>query len=194
MNRISIFAVLTLLPFVFLTSAWGLANASGLEGRIDDMQCYGCHKSSLQTFKVSIHSHAFSADAQSGCQSCHGDGAAHKEVAGEEEYTGPLKIEAFKRGTAPAEKNRPCLTCHENNKTHTNWRGSAHDVAGVSCADCHTLHATGDTVPQGVCFTCHQTKRAQSKHTRNPMMPRADGAKECANCHEPHGGKGPSKA
>ena len=34
---------------------------------------------------------------------------------------------------------------------------------------------------------------AQLSHTRNPMMPRGDGSKECAKCHDSHGsGKGPS--
>ena len=199
MNRISNIVWLAWLSLVLLSNVGALSNANAAanantgveEERIDDVQCYGCHKSSLQTFKEGVHGHAFSGDAQAGCQSCHGGGAAHKEVVGVEEYTGPMKIESFKRGTASAKKNRPCLTCHENNKTH-NLRGSAHDMSGVSCTDCHTLHATGDTVPQGVCFTCHQTKRAQTKHTRNPMMPRGDGAKECAKCHDPHGGKGPS--
>lgn len=167
-------------------SAWA-DNAA----RIDDKECYACHKISMQTFKDGVHGHAFNGDAQAGCQSCHGDGAAHKEIAGTEDYSGPMKIESFKKGAIPAEQNRFCLTCHENNKSHASWRGSAHDMGGVSCADCHNIHASGDTVRAGVCFTCHQTKRAQVKHTLNPMMPRAEGAKECARCHDPHGGKGP---
>ena len=164
------------------------------EARIDDAKCVGCHKIQMQSFKASVHSLAFYGEALNECQSCHGGGAAHIQLAGQDDYVGPLKIESFKnKATAPADKNRPCLMCHENSKTHASWLGSTHDMAGVSCTDCHTLHATGDTVPKEVCFTCHQTKRAQTKHTRNPMMPRGDGAKECASCHDPHGGgKGPS--
>lgn len=179
---------LAVLSTVQLSNAWADDG-----GRIDDIQCFGCHKIPMRTFKDGVHGRAFSGDAQAGCQSCHGGGAAHKEIAGQEDYLGPLKIESFKKGgTTPAEKSRPCLVCHEKNKSHANWRGSAHDMGGVSCADCHNIHVSGDTVRPGICFTCHQTKRAQVKHTLNPMMPKGDGAKECAKCHDPHGGKGPS--
>lgn len=187
MNKIYSAALFVMLPFLHLPDTWAD------ETPIDNMQCYGCHKLPMQTFNNGVHGRALSGDSQAGCQSCHGAGATHKEVVGQEDYSGPLMIESFKKGrTASSEKNRPCLVCHENKKTHTNWRGSAHDMGGVSCSDCHIIHAAGDTVPQGVCFTCHQTKRAQVNHTRNPMMPRGDGAKECAKCHDPHGGKGPS--
>ncbi|MDO8413296.1 MAG: DmsE family decaheme c-type cytochrome [Gallionellaceae bacterium] len=184
----------TLGPAILLVILSGLLTSALADdvARIDDMQCAGCHKIAMQTFKDGVHGHAFSGDAQAGCQSCHGAGAAHKEVAGQDDYAGPMKIESFKKGGAtPADQNRSCLTCHENNKSHANWRGSAHDMGGVSCADCHNIHAAGETVRAGICFTCHQTKRAQVKHTLNPMMPRGEGAKECAKCHDPHGGKGP---
>lgn len=176
-----------------MMSALHLSDARADEAHIDNLQCYGCHKIPMQTFTEGAHGQAFFGNAQAGCQSCHGGGAAHKEIVGQEDYAGPMMIESFKKGgSAPAEKTRPCLTCHENKKTHVSWRGSAHDMGGVSCSDCHTIHVAGNTVRQGVCFTCHQTKRAQAKHTRNPMMPRGDGARECAKCHDPHGGKGPS--
>lgn len=160
------------------------------DGFIENVQCNSCHKSSKQTYLDSAHGRAFTADATTGCQTCHGGGAAHKEVAGDENYKGPQKIEAFKvaAGT-PGEKNRACLTCHEN-KLHANWRGSKHDMGGVSCTECHTLHKAKDTVRQDVCYTCHQAKRASSLH--NPVMPRNEGAKDCAKCHDSHGGTGPS--
>lgn len=187
MNRNLLAVLFTTLLFLYLPGA------VAEEARIDDKQCYGCHKIPMQSFNNGGHGRAFLGDVQVGCQSCHGGGAAHKEIAGQEDYSGPMLIEAFKKGrTSSAEKNRPCLTCHENKKTHANWQGSAHDMGGVSCTDCHVIHAPDDTVPQGVCFTCHQTKRAQVKHMRNAMMPRSDGARECAKCHDPHGGKGPS--
>lgn len=187
MNRLLIAGLFAILSFLHPP------NSRADETYIDGMQCYGCHKIHMQSFKDGAHGRAFSGDAQAGCQSCHGGGAAHIEVVGQEDYTGSLKIESFKKGvTAAADKSRPCLVCHENKKAHANWRGSAHDMGGVSCTDCHSIHAAGDTVKPGICFTCHQTKRAQVKHTRNPMMPRGDGARECAKCHDPHGGKGPS--
>lgn len=188
MKRILLTATLVMLSLVQLPKAWAE------EARISDEQCFGCHKIPMQTFKASVHGRAFYGDAQSGCQNCHGGGAAHIEVVGQDDYSGPMKIESFKnKSTTPADKNRSCLSCHKNNKSHANWLGSAHDMGGVSCTDCHNLHAIGDTVRPGICFACHQTKRAQVSHTKNPMMPRGDGSKECAKCHDPHGGgKGPS--
>ena len=169
-------------------------NASAEEvERIDDMQCFGCHKIPMQTFKEGVHGRAFSGNAQAGCQSCHGGGSRHIEIVGQDDFSGPYEIQSFKKeSSSAADKSRPCLICHENSKRHGNWRGSAHDMGGVSCANCHGIHVFGDTVKPKVCFTCHQTKRAQVKHTPNAMMPRGDGARECAKCHDPHGGKGPS--
>lgn len=188
MNRILISLLLAILFWAQPIKSWAE------EARIDDAMCIGCHKISMQTFRASTHGRAFYGDALAGCQSCHGGGAGHIEVVGLDDYTGSKKIESFKnKNTAPADKNRPCLVCHNNSKTHANWLGSAHDMGGVSCADCHNPHAAGDTIRPGICLTCHQTKRAQLSHTRNPMMPRGDGSKECAKCHDPHGGgKGPS--
>lgn len=175
-----------MLTFLSATFVWAD------DARIDDLQCYACHKIPMQTFQSSAHGHAFPSDGQTGCQSCHGGGAAHKQVVDQDSYAGPMAIESFKKeGATSDSKNRPCLTCHENNKSHVNWRGSVHDMGGVSCTDCHLVHAA-DTVRPGICFTCHPTKRAQAKHSKNPMMPRAEGSRECAKCHNPHGGKGPS--
>ena len=159
------------------------------DGFIDNRQCFACHKNQKQAFQSSVHGRAFATDTESGCQSCHGGGAAHKEVAGEENYTGPLKIESFKKASGAAEdKNRPCLACHEN-KTHANWRGSQHELAGVACSDCHNLHKPGNTVSQDVCFTCHKEKRAE--FNRPSHHPAKEGKVVCWNCHNTHGSSGP---
>ncbi len=184
-----------LIPLLWaLLSCASTPYAQAEEARIDDAKCIACHKIPMQTFKANVHGRAFYGEELAGCQSCHGGGAAHIELVGQEDYTGPLKIQSFKKDTStPEDKNRPCLSCHKYSKTHTSWAGSAHDMGGVSCTNCHSLHTVGETVRPGICFTCHQTKRAQLNHTRNPMMPRGDGSKECVKCHDPHGGgKGPS--
>jgi DmsE family decaheme c-type cytochrome len=158
-------------------------------GYIDNRQCIGCHKPYKQAFQNSTHGRAFASNAASGCQSCHGGGAAHKEVAGEENYTGPLKIESFKKTSGTAEdRSRPCLTCHEN-RTHANWRGSPHDMGEVACTDCHNLHKADGKVRQDACFTCHKEQRAQSNRpSHHPIL---EGKVSCPDCHNPHGSSGP---
>jgi len=157
-------------------------------GYIENRQCFGCHKSQKQTYLDSIHGRAFSSDEKMGCQSCHGGGAAHKEVAGQDNYTGPMKIESFKKsGSISEEKNRPCLICHEN-KTHAKWRGSQHDIGGVACTECHSLHKASDTVREDVCYNCHKERRAQA--SRASHMPVKEGKMSCTSCHNPHGSSG----
>lgn len=180
--------LLTVLSAVFFMLQFPVASAEE-SGYIENRQCYGCHKSQKQTYQDSIHGRAFSADTTSGCQSCHGGGAEHKELVGDDNYKGPLKIESFKKaGSASEDKNRPCLVCHEN-KTHAKWRGSPHDLGGVACADCHNLHKANDTVREEVCYTCHKERRAQGM--RSNHMPVKEGKMACASCHNPHGSSGP---
>ena len=116
-------------------------------GFIENRQCFGCHKSQKQTYQDSVHGRAFSTDATAGCQSCHGGGAAHNEVAGEDDYTGPLKIESFKRASVtPGDKSRPCLACHQKDARRMNWMGSAHQGNDVDCTSCPKMHAAQDKV------------------------------------------------
>lgn len=156
---------------------------------INNRQCYGCHKGQMQTYQDGVHGRAFSTDDTLGCQSCHGGGGDHIGVVGDMNYTGPLKIQSFKKSTSTSEdKNRPCLTCHEN-KTHAKWRGSQHDLGGVACAACHNLHQVNDTVREDVCYTCHKERRAQAMRANH--MPVKEGKISCSNCHNPHGSSGP---
>lgn len=77
------------------------------------------------------------------------------------------------------------------------WRGSAHEMSGVSCTNCHYvmkkkskrfLFANKDV--KKVCFQCHRDKRARIM--RSSHMPLREGKMGCADCHNPHGGIGPS--
>ena len=175
---------LAVLVIAQLPAAW-----AGEAGLIDNRQCFACHKSQKQDYQNSVHGRAFASDPASGCQSCHGGGAAHKQVAGKEDYTGPLKIESFKKTSGTADdRSRPCLACHEN-KSITNWRGSPHDREEVACMDCHKLHKPDNTVGLDVCFTCHKEQRAQAyRASHHPIL---EGKVTCPDCHNPHGSTGP---
>lgn len=182
-------ALLAAVCYVVLAMSGSAAALAEEDAFIDDRQCFGCHRGYKQTFQHSTHGRAFTSDKTLGCQSCHGPGGAHKEVAGEEGYAGPMKIEAFLKGRgAAAEMSRPCLMCHER-KTHVNWRGSQHEMGNVACTDCHNLHKADGVVRQEVCFTCHKEQRAQAhRPSHHPIM---EGQVTCSSCHNPHGSSGP---
>jgi DmsE family decaheme c-type cytochrome len=82
-----------------------------------------------------------------------------------------------------------CLGCHQREMKH-GWAGGAHQREGLSCADCHQMHAARDpmlseNVQPQVCFGCHQRQKAQ---THLPFAhPVRQGQMSCSGCHDPHG-------
>lgn len=202
MNRIFLSALLAMLAFMQVSAAWAAKageqkkDAATAEAKVDNTACGACHPVQNESITAGAHGRAFFSTEELGCQSCHIGGSGHiGVVSGKEQFFGEFKIQSFKdKGADPTEKSNPCLVCHISNKNRANWIGSTHQMNGVSCPDCHNPHLRDNTaVRPGICFTCHQDKRAQVTHTKNPMMPRGDGSKECAKCHDPHGGgKGPS--
>jgi DmsE family decaheme c-type cytochrome len=90
-------------------------------------------------------------------------------------------------------RGQTCLTCHEGgNRTH--WDGAQHQMQGVSCNDCHTVHRPKDNVlakntQSDVCYTCHKKQRAETH--RMSTHPIDAGKVSCGDCHNPHGSVGP---
>lgn len=179
--------------FAALGPALATASENG-QGYIGEKECYSCHKVAKNSYRENIHGKVFATASEGslearGCEACHGPGAAHKEVVDREEEGVPMEIEGFERGEGtPAERSSKCLACHENDMVEL-WRGSMHDMAGVSCESCHDIHAPDMKVGMEPCFECHPQRRAQIQ--RSSHMPLREGLMDCYDCHNPHGGKGP---
>lgn len=162
-------------------------------GYIGERECFACHKQVKESYVGGVHGRVFTSSPVSslearGCEACHGPGAAHSNAVDKEEKD--LRIEAFrKKGGIPAEQNARCLSCHENGNRNF-WRGSGHENSGVSCSSCHSIHKGPARPDMTVCFSCHKERRAQLQRTSH--MPLREGKMTCFDCHNPHGGPGPS--
>jgi predicted CXXCH cytochrome family protein len=79
-----------------------------------------------------------------GCEVCHGPGAAHAHA--EQNAAGDVaKMEAgmkliFKFDANPKENSERCMQCHKTGTPQDSFPHSVHATAGVSCIDCHTIH------------------------------------------------------
>lgn len=119
------------------------------------------------------------------CDACHGDTRAHQR-----EPRKPGLVPVSFRKSAPVDpQNQACLSCHDRG-ARIHWQGSPHDRTKTACASCHSSHTKRDQVliPEtqaGVCFTCHQDRRAEMY--RLSTHPMKTGAIACSSCHQPHG-------
>jgi DmsE family decaheme c-type cytochrome len=124
-------------------------------------------------------------DAATGCESCHGPGAAHVDGGGD-----VTKIVSFKKLTAGQASAR-CLSCHESNHETRNFARSEHNTNSVGCTDCHSTHQAKEkqgllkAKTQDLCYSCHTEIRAEfSKPFRHRVN---EGLVQCNDCHNQHG-------
>jgi len=164
---------------------------------IGDRACYSCHKDIKKAYLGDMHGRVFTKNPGSileerGCEACHGPGSAHKEAADlfDKGQNIPTDIDfPFRKGPDYAdENNRRCLACHEKG-VNMHWRGSQHEMEGVGCVNCHSIHSEEAVDGTRVCVRCHVQKRAQLQ--RSSHIPIREGNVKCSSCHNPHGSMGP---
>jgi DmsE family decaheme c-type cytochrome len=164
--------------------------ATSTEGStyIGEKACVECHEGQRPGYYESKHHRATDArtpGAKNACETCHGPGSKHADD--------PQKFEIPRDFTKmkPADVATLCTTCH-NRGEHALWDGSQHASRGVTCTNCHSMHAekseTGQlkkATQKEVCAQCHQDKVA--KIDRSGHMPVREGKLQCTTCHNTHG-------
>jgi DmsE family decaheme c-type cytochrome len=154
---------------------------------VGDDTCSTCHEKQANGYAKTPHhqtSDPRTPGAKQGCETCHGNGSEHA--------ADPEKHHLKKFSTmSPDEVVAACTTCH-NRGEHALWDGSKHDSRGVSCVNCHSVHAPASEKGQLVkktqiesCATCHRDKA--SKLDRSGHMPVREGKMQCSTCHNTHG-------
>ena len=137
------------------------------------------------------------------CESCHGpgslaiDGLTREKAQADAALGKKTKCDYktlidINNLPAPA-KSLLCLKCHTANATFNlhNWNASSHNIADVSCSDCHPSHASHNLKVRlretaQLCYKCHQdVKAAFSLPNRHPVP---EGKVFCTDCHDTHGG------
>ncbi len=139
------------------------------------------------------------------CESCHGPGSLAVEgitpekvradaAAGKKTECNHKTFIDIKKLPAQAQ-SLICLKCHTANATFNlhNWNASSHNMADISCSDCHPIHAGHNLKVRprettALCYKCHQEVRAQfSLPNRHPVPEKKV---FCTDCHDTHGGMG----
>ena len=171
--------------------------------------CLSCHgeNSSNPAHEILLTSMALKADARTPfgegnhqCETCHGPSRTHLFTGADGIRPPPALM--FNDETPSKEKDAVCLGCHKQGKV-THWQGSTHDMEGVACVDCHSLHLENDPVlaletQTDVCFGCHKEQRAAFlRQSRHPVQASTaavsnTGLMSCTDCHNPMGGTGPA--
>jgi DmsE family decaheme c-type cytochrome len=137
------------------------------------------------------------------CESCHGPGSLAVEQLTPQRLANDAK--AGKKTTCDYKtlvdiKNLPaqaqslvCLKCHSANATFNlhNWNASTHNVADVSCSDCHRIHGSHNLKVKlrdtaAMCEKCHQDVQAAFSLPNHHPVP--EKKVFCTDCHDAHGG------
>jgi DmsE family decaheme c-type cytochrome len=137
------------------------------------------------------------------CESCHGPGSlaveglspekvAKDAKAGKQTACDYTTLVDMKKLPAQA-KSLICLKCHTANATFNlhNWNASTHNMADVSCSECHNIHAGHNLKVKpremtDLCYKCHPEIRASFALPKHHPVP--ERKIFCTDCHDSHGG------
>ncbi|MBK9130584.1 MAG: DmsE family decaheme c-type cytochrome [Gammaproteobacteria bacterium] len=183
-----------LLLLATFVCGWAHAEVAGDAIFIGGDECRACHKGQERSYLAGRHGKIFTLNPRDareshGCEACHGPGSRHIQVVGELDSQGPLHIRSFKDSAVAIESSQACLGCHEQAE-RLHWRGSTHEMSGVTCTSCHKIHGESPVPTMEICLDCHKSQRAKLQRTAH--MPLREGKVTCMNCHNPHGGPGPA--
>lgn len=154
--------------------------------------CASCHEDQVKKFAKNPH-HILESQASKGwkdrgCESCHGPGQSHVEAGDGSQII-------LSKNLSVKEANARCMGCHARMESHAGTGTSLHGKNQIACTDCHAIHEAKETRhllaerSNQLCLSCHkETQSAFSKPFRHRLN---EGAIQCIDCHQPHGGLNP---
>jgi DmsE family decaheme c-type cytochrome len=171
------------------------------------MLCLGCHgPRGMKPAAVISPAHMVKQDPRApwaegnhACEACHGPSKAHAMSGGKK----PPAV-VFGADTAPEDRSVACQSCHGSDRDRFHWPGATHNIEGVACNDCHSIHQEIDPVlsveqQTETCYSCHAEQRALFlRQSRHPVQAASnafshEGLMTCTDCHNPHGSDGPAQ-
>ncbi|MGI9294541.1 MAG: cytochrome c3 family protein [Pseudomonadales bacterium] len=162
---------------------------NGVEG------CLACHQGDHLTLMAkTVHGNSenpYTPYATHGCESCHGPGSLHSSRA--RGGVGFPALITFHRGQESRQvQNQACISCHEKDMGELKgmkWKGSLHEMKGMTCNFCHQLHVASNSMKdqqlqKDQCSKCHSSK--METHPKFASSGIEFERLPCSTCHDVH--------
>lgn len=142
--------------------------------------CLDCHEDQASSLEFGPHRLSAAGEGRLNCLSCHDGDPRHWE---DDPASYPMANPA---DMGSDESGKLCGRCHDSVHQSNQRTVSPHASAGVSCLDCHQVHASewrGSLVSAqpGLCFGCHPGQRADFSQPFH--HPADEGIMDCSDCH-----------